>query len=98
MPASAQGTAPEIPCHTMPVGRRNDQQKRADDTIKILQRLLNKFDFRLKVDGFFGAKTEAAVKEFQRRGNDHDPEFLVDGIVGPQTWNALGACILISEG
>jgi peptidoglycan hydrolase-like protein with peptidoglycan-binding domain len=36
------------------------------------------------VDGDFGAKTEAAVKEFQRnRGLDPD------GVVGKQTWAAL---------
>jgi hypothetical protein len=37
------------------------------------------------VDGVFGAKTEAAVKEFQRRSH-----LASDGIVGPATWKALG--------
>lgn len=36
------------------------------------------------IDGIFGAKTEAAVKAFQR---DHG--LTVDGIVGPKTWAAL---------
>lgn len=35
-------------------------------------------------DGNFGAKTEAAVKAFQ-----NDKNLFVDGIIGPQTWNAL---------
>lgn len=38
------------------------------------------------VDGFFGAKTEAAVRVFQR---DHG--LVPDGIVGPKTWAALRA-------
>lgn len=36
-------------------------------------------------DGDFGPRTEAAVKEFQRRSR-----LAVDGIVGPRTWAALG--------
>jgi len=39
---------------------------------------------RLIVDGDFGAKTEARVKDFQRNNN-----LTVDGIVGPKTWQAL---------
>jgi peptidoglycan hydrolase-like protein with peptidoglycan-binding domain len=98
MQASSQGTPTQTPCHRMPVLRRNDKQKTADDTVKVLQKLLNKFGFPIKVDGFFGAKTEAAVKQFQERVSDHDLDFPVDGIVGPKTWNALGACIIITEG
>ena len=36
------------------------------------------------VDGVFGPKTEAAVKDIQQ-----DAGLTVDGVVGPQTWAAL---------
>jgi peptidoglycan hydrolase-like protein with peptidoglycan-binding domain len=40
----------------------------------------------LKIDGLFGAKTEEAVKDFQEhRGLEQD------GIVGANTWKALGS-------
>jgi peptidoglycan hydrolase-like protein with peptidoglycan-binding domain len=38
----------------------------------------------LDVDGIFGPKTEAAVRDFQQGEN-----LSVDGIVGRQTWTAL---------
>lgn len=39
-----------------------------------------------EIDGRFGSKTEAAVRDFQERN-----ELDVDGIVGPQTWQHLNA-------
>ena len=38
------------------------------------------------VDGIFGARTEAAVKHFQK-----DRGLTQDGIVGPKTWNEIDA-------
>ena len=38
------------------------------------------------VDGIFGAKTEAAIKHFQK-----DLGLTQDGIVGPKTWNEIDA-------
>jgi murein L,D-transpeptidase YcbB/YkuD len=49
----------------------------------------NKDGRTLIVDGIFGAKTAAAVKAFQRAMSAEIPGFAVDGIVGPQTWQAL---------
>lgn len=54
--------------------------------VKTLQEALNKAgNYGLATDGIFGAKTDAAVKDFQRKN-----KLGVDGIVGPQTWTALG--------
>lgn len=93
MQTSTQPTAALPACSTLPILRRNDQQKSPLENVKVLQQRLNYYRIKVNVDGFFGAKTEKAVKEFQERVNDHNPSFLVDGIVGPQTWQALGACV-----
>ncbi|MEA3276446.1 MAG: N-acetylmuramoyl-L-alanine amidase [Pseudomonadota bacterium] len=49
------------------------------DTVNRIQAALG-----IKVDGDFGPKTEAAVRQFQR-----DNGLVPDGIVGPMTWAAL---------
>ena len=43
----------------------------------------------LTVDGLFGPKTEASVRAFQKAMAAEVAGFRVDGIVGPQTWQAL---------
>ncbi len=43
----------------------------------------------LTVDGVFGPRTRAWVVGFQQAMQTMVPGFLVDGIVGPQTWAAL---------
>lgn len=43
----------------------------------------------LVVDGIFGPKTKAWVVAFQNAMKTEVPGFQVDGIVGPQTWQAL---------
>jgi peptidoglycan hydrolase-like protein with peptidoglycan-binding domain len=43
----------------------------------------------LKVDGVFGTKTTVAVKAFQKGMAAQVHGFPVDGVVGPQTWQAL---------
>lgn len=43
----------------------------------------------LDVDGRYGAKTAAWVRAFQHAVAQEIPGFPVDGIVGPQTWQAL---------
>jgi peptidoglycan hydrolase-like protein with peptidoglycan-binding domain len=49
----------------------------------------NKNGHSLTVDGVFGRKTEAAVRAFQRAMSAQIPGFVVDGVVGKQTWQAL---------
>lgn len=43
----------------------------------------------LNVDGIFGSRTNTAVRAFQQAMAGEIPGFAVDGIVGPQTWQAL---------
>lgn len=43
----------------------------------------------LVVDGIFGPRTDTAVRAFQHAMSVEIPGFAVDGIVGPQTWQAL---------
>lgn len=61
-------------------GKKNDKEQ-----VREAQRLLNdKFGAGLAVDGIFGPKTHAAVKNYQSANN-----LQVDGIIGPKTWASL---------
>lgn len=52
------------------------------ESVKWLQYVLNEKGYDLKIDGIFGPKTEAAVKDFQTK-------VFVDGIVGELTLKKL---------
>jgi len=54
------------------------------DDVKQLQEQLNAAGYNLDVDGSYGPKTRAAVKDYQAKNN-----LQVDGIVGPQTSGSL---------
>ena len=43
----------------------------------------------LKVDGIFGPQTDSTVRGFQHALSLDIPSVIVDGIVGPVTWQAL---------
>ena len=80
----SDSVAPEIE-DEIEFGDRTLKRGMTGDDIKELQELLNELDYGpLTVDGDFGKKTEAAVKEYQKE-NKLD----VDGIVGPDTFAEL---------
>jgi N-acetyl-anhydromuramyl-L-alanine amidase AmpD len=54
------------------------------EAVKAVQSQLNTRGYGLTVDGAFGARTDAAVRDFQTQRN-----LGVDGVVGRLTWNAL---------
>jgi len=55
------------------------------DVVRLLQRALRRTpNLGLTINGTFDSQTETAVKEFQQGAG-----LVVDGIVGPLTWNAL---------
>lgn len=56
------------------------------DDVKTLQTLLNQKGYSLDVDGIYGKKTQAAVKDYQGKNS-----LEVDGIVGTKTWGSLTA-------
>ena len=54
------------------------------DDVRKLQKRLNEEGYTLAVDGQFGSKTQAAVRDYQKKKG-----LSVDGIVGKNTWGAL---------
>lgn len=49
-----------------------------------LQTVLNQHGYDLAVDGIFGVKTQAAVRDYQKKNS-----LKLDGIAGPETWGSL---------
>ena len=66
---------PPVDLHDRPTLRRGAK----GEPVERIQTILG-----ITVDGDFGPKTEAAVRQFQR-----DNHLVPDGIVGPLTWAAL---------
>ena len=54
------------------------------NSVRDLQTRLNNIEANLGVDGVFGPKTVAAVKQFQSKFG-----LVADGIVGPKTWREI---------
>ncbi|PZX54879.1 N-acetylmuramidase domain-containing protein [Algoriphagus chordae] len=53
-------------------------------SVSFLQELLGKIGYQIPSSGYFGAETEAAVKDFQMKH-----QLVVDGEVGVKTWTLL---------
>ncbi len=68
------------PAKNIPTLRKGN----SGDIVRQMQEALNRHGENLAVDGIFGAKTEEAIKYFQR-----EKGLTVDGIVGPKTRAAL---------
>jgi peptidoglycan hydrolase-like protein with peptidoglycan-binding domain len=82
-------TQTQLPlCSSLPTLIRNDRANPNQD-VRYLQQNLTKHGYPVSIDGLFGAKTEQAVVNFQKK-----KQITVDGIVGPQTWARLGACTI----
>jgi peptidoglycan hydrolase-like protein with peptidoglycan-binding domain len=68
------------PTATDPTLRQGD----SGAAVSELQQLLNAKGINITVDGVFGDATRAAVVQFQKQSG-----IATDGVVGPQTWQAL---------
>ncbi len=71
----ASSASPSLP--TLSFGNRGD-------AVRVLQRLLQANGYTVRVDGVFGALTEAAIKAFQNQRS-----LSTDGVVGQRTWREL---------
>lgn len=77
------GAGPLVKVGEMPVLRRGGRNPKA--SVMILQQDLAALGYHVgSKDGIFGARTEGAIRKFQR---EHD--LSPDGVVGPMTWAAL---------
>jgi hypothetical protein len=82
--SSATGTAQAASCPpTIRYGSSGTWVKRLQGSLNVRHLGITS----LAVDGSFGPKTQAGVRTFQSAY-----KLTVDGIVGPQTWGALGFC------
>lgn len=84
------GTTPSPSTPTPPPSTTRPTLRRGStgEHVRYLQGLMNRA-YRayssLSVDGDFGPATDSVVREFQRRSG-----LAVDGVVGPDTWRAMG--------
>ena len=79
IPVGPTPPPPTVQCPTLRIGSRGA-------SVQQLQQLLRNEGYDPgPIDGIFGSRTQSAVMAFQR-----DTHIAVDGIVGIQTWTALG--------
>jgi peptidoglycan hydrolase-like protein with peptidoglycan-binding domain len=85
---TTNATHTQLPlCSALPTLRRNDHAT-PNGIVEYLQESLTKNRNPVDIDGIFGPDTQQAVINFQTKKG-----ITVDGIVGPQTWNQLKACV-----
>ena len=77
----------------MPAAAALREGSRGSDVRAVQQKLKNWGYYSGEVDGIFGPKTVAAVKSFQRKNG-----LAVDGVVGRETYAALGMAVPTSSG
>lgn len=79
-----------MPHHEWPLAGQGDVDRVGDlgtpgsNSVHTVQHLLRAREFDLAVDGIFGPRTQAAVRQFQTSNG-----LGIDGIVGPETWPVL---------
>ncbi len=68
-----------------------NRSSQKSNLVTLIQQRLNALGYQpsLQPDGHFGAKTEHAVKWFQASSLLSNTPLKIDGIVGPNTWQAL---------
>ena len=64
----------------MPVLRKGDKSQ----AVKTMQACLDVYGYGLSIDGSFGGKSDAALRDFQKKHG-----LTVDGVCGKNSWNAL---------
>ncbi|HRI70962.1 MAG TPA: TIGR02594 family protein [Polyangium sp.] len=67
----------------MPCGFRHAGPHLVED-VRQLQRQLRRWGYNVPADGQFGPRTDAIVRDFQKKLHLN-----IDGVVGPGTWDAL---------
>lgn len=73
----ARSNPPSLPIRVLTYGKRSK-------AVGQLQKSLQQLNYRLMIDQSFGSETLQVVKSFQSQS-----KLVVDGMVGPLTWNAL---------
>lgn len=79
------GTTPEDPKPLQPQMPKTVRKGDKCGDVTLLQICLRNRGYNIAADGDFGPKTEAAVKDWQKRN-----ALVIDGIVGKKTWSSLG--------
>jgi peptidoglycan hydrolase-like protein with peptidoglycan-binding domain len=82
--ATTEATAATAAAHVAAAGWPIVKPGAKGNTVRTIQYLLKQRGIRVVVDGIFGKSTTTAVKSFQRANR-----LVVDGHVGPLTWQKL---------